>query len=186
MAPSIGNAAMVTALFHDPAGVERAYDTALSRGYGQDDINLVMSEETRRRHFTADQVEGELADKAAASTEKNTDKKQPAASKLGGPAGGTAATIAPALAAIGSAALLPGLIFAGPIAVALAAGAAVGVTGGLIGALTNWGIPKTRVEQYESHIRNGGILIGVKTKSDADTAYLQNEWQAAGGELVRA
>jgi hypothetical protein len=78
------------------------------------------------------------------------------------------------------------LIFAGPIAVALAAGAAVGVAGGLIGALTNWGIPKTRVEEYESQIREGGILIGVKTRSDADTAYLQNEWQAAGGALLRA
>lgn len=186
MAPSIGNAAMVTALFHDAAGVERAYDTALSRGYDRDDINLVLSEETRRRYFTANQVEGDLADKAAASTEKTSNKEHAAASKLGGPAGGTAATIAPALAAIGSAAILPGLIFAGPIAVALAAGAAVGVTGGLIGVLTNWGIPKSRVEKYESQIRAGGILIGVKAKSDADTAYLQNEWQAAGGELVRA
>lgn len=182
MAPSIGNATLVTALFNDAAGVERAYDAALSRGYSRDDINLVLSEETRRRHFTEAQVETELADKAAESTEK----KQPAASKLGGPAGGTAATIAPALAAIGSAALLPGLIFAGPIAVALAAGAAVGITGGLVGALTNWGIPKTRVEEYESQIRQGGILIGVNAKSDADTAYLQNEWQAAGGMLVRA
>lgn len=186
MAPSIGNAAMVTALFHDATGVERAYEVALSRGYSRDDINLVLSEETRRRYFTVDQVESELADKAAASTERNTSKKQPAASKLGGPAGGTAATIAPALAAIGSAALLPGLIFAGPIAVAVAAGAAVGVAGGVIGLLTNWGIPKARVEEYESEIRNGGILIGVKTKSDADTAQLQNEWQAAGGALVRA
>jgi hypothetical protein len=186
MAPSIGNAAMVTALFHDASGVERAYDAALSRGYSRDDINLVLSEETRRRHFTTAQVETELADKAAESTEKDSDKKQSAASKLGGPVGGTAATVAPALAAIGSAALLPGLIFAGPIAVALAAGAAVGVAGGLIGALTNWGIPKTRVEEYESQIRNGGILIGVQTKSDADTTHLQNEWQAAGGTLVRA
>ena len=182
MAPSIGNAAMVTALFHDAAGVERAYEAALSRGYSRDDINLVLSEDTRRRYFMADQVETELAEKAAESTEK----KQPAASKLGGPAGGTAATIAPALAAIGSAALLPGLIFAGPIAVALAAGAAVGVAGGLVGALTNWGIPKTRVEEYESQIREGGILIGVATKSDDDATDLQNEWQAAGGTLVHS
>lgn len=186
MAPSLGNAATVTALFNDSAGVERAYDAALARGYSRDDINLVLSEETRRRHFTIDQVEGELADKAAESTENKTDKKQPVAHKLGGPVGATAATIAPALAAIGTAALLPGLVFAGPIAVALAAGAAVGVAGGLIGALTNWGIPKTRVEEYESQIRQGGILIGVKTNSDDDTAHLQSEWQAAGGTLVRA
>ncbi|MDY6948509.1 MAG: DUF1269 domain-containing protein [Pseudomonadota bacterium] len=186
MAPSIGNAAIVTALFKDAAGVERAYDAALSRGYGRDDINLVLSEDTRLRHFAVNQVAGDLADKAAESTEQSTEKKQTAASKLAGPAGGTAATLAPALAAIGSAALLPGLIFAGPIAVALAAGAAVGVAGGLVGALTNWGIPKTRVEEYEAQIRNGGILIGVHAKSDDDATHLQNEWQAAGGTLVRA
>lgn len=182
MTPSIGNAAIVTALFKSAAGVERAYDSALARGYRRDDINLVLSEETRRKYFSADQVETGLADKAARSTEK----KQPAAAKVGGPAGGTAATIAPALAAIGSAALLPGLILAGPVAVALAAGGAVAIAGGLVTALTNWGIPKGRVEEYESEIRRGGVLIGVQARNDADTAYLQSEWQAAGGVLVRA
>lgn len=182
MTPSIGNAAIVTALFNNAAGVERAYDVALSRGYSRDDINLVLSEKTRQQYFNVDQVETELADKAAESTEK----KQPAAAKLGGPVGGTAATIAPALAAIGSAALLPGLILAGPIAIALAAGGAVAIASGLIGALTNWGIPRGRVEEYESQIRQGGVLIGVKARDDADTAYLQKEWQAAGGILIRA
>lgn len=186
MTPSIGNAAMVTALFTDASGVERAYDAALSRGYTRDDINLVLSEETRRRHFMDDQVETELADKAAESTEKKQPSQQPAADKVGGPPGGTAATIGTALAAVGTAALLPGVIFAGPIAVALAAGAAAGVAGGLVGLLTNWGIPKGRIEEYEKHIRGGGVLIGVQARSDADTAYLQKEWQAVGGTLVRA
>jgi hypothetical protein len=182
MAPSIGSAAMVTALFKSAEGVERAYNVALSRGYDRDDINLVLSEESRRKHFNVDQVEAELADKAAQSTEK----KHPAAAKIGGPIGGTAATIAPALAAIGSAALLPGLVLAGPIAIALAAGGAVAIAGGLVTALTNWGIPHSRIEEYESEIRQGGVLIGVQARNDADTAYLQNEWQAAGGVLIRA
>ena len=182
MTPSMGNAAIVTALFKSAAGVERAYNTALARGYSRDDINLVLSEQTRRKYFNVDQVETDLAHKAAESTEK----KQPAAAKVAGPAGGTAATIAPALAAAGSAALLPGLILAGPVAVALAAGGAVAIAGGLVGALTNWGIPKGRVEEYEAEIRQGGVLVGVQARNDADTAYLQNEWQAAGGVLVRA
>lgn len=182
MTPSIGTAAIVTALFNDATGVERAYNAALSRGYDRDDINLVLSEDTRRKYFNVDQVETELADKAAQSTEK----KQPAAAKVAGPAGGTVATIAPALAAIGSAALLPGLILAGPIAVALAAGGAVAIAGGLVTALTNWGIPKGRINEYESQIRQGGVLIGIKARNDADATYLQNEWQAAGGVLVRA
>src|SRR5699024_5465601 len=97
---------------------------------------------------------------------------------LGGPTGGTAATIAPALAAAGTAALLPGLILAGPVAIALTAAAAVGITGGLIGALTNWGIPKGRVEQYEQSVRDGNILIGVKARSAEDARELQREWAA--------
>lgn len=180
MAPSTGTAAIVTALFKDAAGVERAYHAALARGHTKGDINLVMSEETRQRHFNTDQVTTDLADKAVTSTEK----KHPAAQELGGPAGGTAATIAPALAAAGTAALLPGLILAGPIAVAITAAAAVGVAGGLIGALTNWGVPKARVEEYESHIRHGGILIGVKPRSEEDARALKQEWQAAGGTFV--
>lgn len=180
MAPSIGSAAVVTALFKDAEGVERAYNAALARGYTQGDINLVMSEETRQRHFGANQVASDLADKAVTSTEK----KHPGAQELGGPAGGTAATLAPALAAVGTAALLPGLILAGPIAVALAAAGAVAVAGGVVGALTNWGVPKAHVEEYESHIRQGGILIGVKPRSEEDARALKQEWQAAGGTLA--
>lgn len=182
MAPSLGRTAIVTALFKDEAGVERAYRAALARKYAQDDINLVMSEETRLRHFKSGQVAPDLADKAAQSTEE----KPPDATELGGPAGGTAATIAPVIAAVGTVTLLPGLILAGPVAVALAAAGAVGIAGGLVGALTNWGIPKSRVEDYESHIRDGGILIGVKPRSDEDARCLEREWAAAGGTLVQS
>jgi hypothetical protein len=80
--------------------------------------------------------------------------------------------------------LLPGLIIAGPVAIALTAAAAVGITGGLIGALTNWGIPKSRVEHYEQSIRDGNILIGVEARSGEDARQLQADWAAAGGRSV--
>ena len=180
MSSTASSAALITALFKDGSGVERAYNSALAGGYSPDEINLVLSEETRRRHFNIDQVPSGLAEKAAEAT----DAKRSAAKDLGGPKGGTAATIAPALAAAGAAALLPGLIVAGPVAIALAAAATVGVAGGLIGALTNWGIPKGRVEQYENSIRDGNILIGLKARSDQDAIELQQEWAAAGGQAV--
>lgn len=173
---------LVTALFMDADGVERAYEAALARGYDSSAINLMLSEETRQRHFARGQVDAQLASKAAESTEDSTKSD---ATELGGPAGGTAATIAPAAAAIGTALLLPGLILAGPVAVALTAAGAVGVTGGLVGALTNWGIPRNRVEDYEAHIREGGILIGVKARSDDDAAELRDAWVAAGGRMVQ-
>lgn len=182
MSSTASSAALVTALFKEASGVERAYRAALARGYEKDEINLVLSEETRRRHFNVDQVPSGLADKAAESTEK----KRSVASELGGPTGGTAATIAPAIAAAGTAALFPGLILAGPVAVALTAAAAVGLAGGLVGALTNWGIPKSRVEGYEQSIRDGGILVGVKARTAEDARQLQQDWTEAGGEAVSA
>jgi hypothetical protein len=181
MSSTASSAALVTALFKDGSGVERAYQAALARGYSEDEINLVLSEETRRRHFNVDQVPSELAEKAAEATEK----KSSAAKELGGPTGGTAATLAPALAAAGTAALVPGLILAGPVAIALIAAAAVGITGGLVGALTNWGIPKGRVEQYEQSVRDGNILIGVQARSEEDARQLQQDWAAAGGQAVQ-
>ena len=181
MSSTASSATLVTALFKDGSGVERAYQAALARGYEENEINLVLSEETRRRHFNVDQVPDELADKAA----KATERKRSAAKELGGPTGGTAATIAPALAAAGAAALVPGFVIAGPVAIALAAAAAVGVAGGLVGALTNWGIPKGRVEQYEQSVREGNILIGVKARSAEDARELQQEWAAVGGQSVQ-
>jgi len=181
MSPTASSAALVTALFKDGSGVERAYEAALARGYSEDEINLVLSEETRQRHFNIEQVSSELADEAA----KATEEKRSAASELGGPTGGTAATIGTAIAAAGAAALVPGLIVAGPVVIALAAAAAVGVTGGLVGALTNWGIPKGRVEQFEQAIRDGNILVGVEARSEEDVRELQREWAAAGGRCLQ-
>ena len=84
--------------------------------------------------------------------------------------------------------LVPALsVFAaGPSAVALTAAGAVGLAGALIGALTKWGIPKRRIEEYEQGIREGGILMGVKSRSEEDAGQLVREWQASGAELVHS
>src|SRR6185295_887150 len=113
---------------------------------------------------------------------------QDAASKLGGPLGGTLGTIAAALAALSTLVVLPGLgiVVAGPVAAAVAAAGGVGLAGGVIGALTHWGIPKQRLEPYEAGIRNGGILMGVTARSDEDAAYFGRQWQAMGAEHVQS
>ena len=57
---------MVTGLFNDRASAERAYESLSARGYGRDDVNLVMSEDTRKTHFgSTDGVKTELGNKAA-------------------------------------------------------------------------------------------------------------------------
>jgi hypothetical protein len=44
---------MVTGLFKDSESVERAYEVVSQRGYGMADINVVMSDDTRRHLWSA-------------------------------------------------------------------------------------------------------------------------------------
>jgi hypothetical protein len=165
----------VTALFRSPDAAERAYRAAAALGYKDEDINVVISDATRDR-LLADARHPKLSDNAAESKDQPTK-----GADLGGPTGGTFGTIAPVLAAVGTAVLVPGLVFAGPIAIALTAAGAVGIAGGLIGALKDWGIPQDRVNEYETAVRDGAILIGVKARSDEDAQQLEEKWRAEGG-----
>jgi len=166
---------MVTGLFADRESAERAYHSATSRGYDKD-VNLAMSDETRKRHFShasgGDQTE--LGTKAAEGA------------GVGGAIGGTLGAIAAAIAAVGTSIAIPGLglVIAGPVAAALAGAGAGAATGGVVGALIGWGIPEERVKHYEAGIKNGGILMGVKTRSDDDAQALAEEWKQHKGENI--
>lgn len=168
----------VTALFRSPDAAERAYRAAAALGYKDADINLVIADETRDR-LLSDTRHPSLSSNAAEGADKATK-----GADLGGPTGGTLATIAPVIAAVGTAVLIPGLVFAGPIAIALTAAGAVGVAGGLIGALKDWGIPHDRVRDYETAVCDGAILIGVKASSAEDAQQLEEQWRAEGGRCI--
>jgi len=76
------------------------------------------------------------------------------------------------------------VVIAGPVAAALAGAGAGGATGGLVGALIGAGIPEERVEHYEQGIKSGGILMGVRPRTDDDASYFEREWNKAGGTDV--
>lgn len=164
---------MVTGMFRDRDSAERAYNALPSRGYTERDINLAMSEDTRKRYF-ADGTTTELGNKAAEGA------------GVGGAVGATIGAIAAAVAAVGTSIAIPGLgiVLAGPAAAAIAGAGAGGVTGGLIGALVGWGIPEERVKHYESGIKEGGIVMGVTPRSDEDAEYIEREWRNSKGEHV--
>lgn len=105
---------------------------------------------------------------------------------MGGAIGGTVGAIAAAIAAVGTSLAIPGLglVVAGPLAAALAGAGAGGATGGLVGALIGAGIPEERVKHYEKGIKSGGILMGVRPRSDDDAGYFEREWSKAGGTHV--
>lgn len=53
-ASSSGDPKMITGLFRDSESVERAYEVISQRGYDTGDINVVMSDDTRKRYFSDD------------------------------------------------------------------------------------------------------------------------------------
>ena len=164
---------MVTGLFRDRDSAERAYQSVTDRGYDRKDVNLVMSDETRKRHFSSgDQTE--LGSKAAEGA------------GIGGAIGGTLGAIAAAIAAVGTSIAIPGLglVVAGPVAAALAGAGAGAATGGLVGALIGWGIPEERVKKYEAGIKEGGILMGVKPRSAEDAEHFERTWRDYSAEDV--
>jgi hypothetical protein len=79
-----------------------------------------------------------------------------------------------------------GFILAGPLAVALAAAGVAGLTVGLIGVLSDWGIPQERAKQYEAGIHDGGILIAVKPRSAEHARHFEQQWTAIGGQHVHS
>jgi hypothetical protein len=176
------NAPVVTALFRDYSAAEQAFRAATESGYESSEINVLMTEETRQKVLDSTGAVTPLGKKA----EEPSPDATKGAETLGGPAGGTMGTVAPVIGAVGAALLIPGLglAVAGPIAVALTAAGAVGVATGVIGALTNWGIPKDQAKQYESAVRDGAIVIGVNAHSADDVPVLAQRWRAASGEMI--
>lgn len=162
-----GRSRMVTGLFRDRESVENAYRSLSERGYDKDDVNLLMTDETRDKYFKDDARDTDLGSKALEGA------------GVGGAIGGTIGAVVAAIAAIGTSVLLPGvgLIVAGPLAAALAGAGAGGATGGLIGALIGSGIPEDRAKAYDEGIRSGGILMGVNSRSDEDAEYFENDWR---------
>jgi uncharacterized protein (TIGR02271 family) len=181
MATMNKNVPVVTGMFPDRASAEQAYRDLSTRGYGQKDVNLVMSDETRKRHFSGDDT---------ARTELGTKAAEGAG--IGAGVGGTLGAIAAAVAAVGTSIVLPGLglVVAGPLAAALAGAGAGGAAGGLLGALVGWGIPEETVKRYEAGIKKGGILMGFKPRSTDDAQYFESRWNAntagtPGGTIAR-
>jgi uncharacterized protein YjbJ (UPF0337 family) len=166
---------MLTGMFNDRDSAERAYNSVKSRGYTDDDLNVVMSDKTRDSWFSDD-------------VDNNTDlgSKALEGAGAGSAIGGTLGAIIAGIAAIGTNVVLPGLglVVAGPLAAALAGAGAGGLTGGLVGALIGSGIPEDRAKLYDEGIRNGGMVMGVNPRTPEDAEYFENEWRNYRGEHI--
>ncbi len=167
----------VTGLFNDKESAERAYKYALDTGYSSSDIDVIMSKETRELHY------GEHA-----TLETEVGNKSAEGAAIGGAVGATIGAIAAAVAAAGTVLVLPGLglVVAGPLAAGIAGAGAGGVGAGLVGALIGWAIPQETLKEYEDGLKNGGIVIGVNSKSDEDRDRFRNDWTTNNGQHIHS
>jgi len=166
---------VLTGMFRDRESTEGAYNALNERGYAKDDINLLMSDDTRKMHYNDEVTDStEIGTKAAEHMGK------------GSAIGGTIGAIVGVVAAIGTSVVIPGLgiLIAGPIAAGLAGAGAGGLTGGIIGALVGSGIPEARAKLYESGIKEGNVVISVIPKNAEDAEYLENNWKTNRGEEI--
>jgi uncharacterized protein YjbJ (UPF0337 family) len=167
----------VTGLYRTPEDATRAYEELTSRhGYKAEDVDVLMSDETRARYF-GDAGPGQEA-KAGSKMAEGLGK----GSAIGG---GVGAALA-AVFAVGASVAIPGLglVVAGPIAAALAGAGAGAATGGLIGALIGAGIPEDRAAEYERGIREGGIVVGTRARDDEHAAVLERDFGNTGGTSI--
>ncbi|HHX77028.1 MAG TPA: GDYXXLXY domain-containing protein [Firmicutes bacterium] len=144
----------VAAIFHDKDDAEIAVRSLKEKGFGDRDISLIAkNEEEGGREGDMSFEEQNLSDGTAA----------------GGALGGLAGLLAGA-----GALLIPGvgpIIAAGPLAAALTGV----VTGGVVGGLIDYGIPEEKGRYYEERIRQGDILVTLKTDKSKEAVRILEE-----------
>ena len=166
---------LVTATFDDHNAADRAYNKVANRsGYGHDDVTILMSDETRKKHYKDEDIEIEEGTKAAEGA------------GVGGATGGTIGGIAGALMAAGGAVALPGigLAISGPLAAALAGAGTGGAAGSIIGALAGAGISEERAKRYKKDIEEGRVVLGVNPQSESEARAIVKDWKELGAYRI--
>jgi hypothetical protein len=157
---------------------------------GQNDAEKALNE-LKEAGFTPDQVSVVAKDtRETASMVERSDMGGAETTGIGTGAlmGGLFGGAAGWLIGIGALAI-PGIgpiVAAGALATTLG-GAAVGaVAGGLIGALVGAGIPEDDARTYESHVKEGRILITAQAATGQQAEAARDAFDRYGGSDVRA
>jgi len=141
---------VITGLFESPLKATIATYRLESIGVTQNDISVVANDSYSKEDFALDEgsktAEGGLI--GAAST-------------------GIIAALIAGFTTVGAVATGgAGLLVAGPLVAAFAAGGAGAAAGGAIGAILGSFIPEHEIKYYEDAIAKGAVLLGVKYTSE--------------------
>lgn len=143
----------VIGIYRTRDGVQKAVNALIAAGFVQDDLSVLMTDNSRGEHFAV-QEKTRVAEGAAA----------------GGVTGGVLGAVVAGLTAVASLSIPPlGILAAGPLVAALAGGGAGAAAGGLLGGLLGLGMKEHEAKLYDEEVRRGGMLLGVKAQ-DRDRA----------------
>lgn len=161
---------MLAGMFTDPENIEKAYHTLLEKGYTQDEIDLMMLDVTREKHFPEQEKERFV----------HPDKKE----NVGIVAGSTIGAILGMMASVGASMAIPGIgmLVAGPVTLMLAG--VGGFTGGIASVLMGAGIREPYVSKYESGIQRGHVVMRVQPKNEMHAEFIEQNWQELGAEDI--
>jgi hypothetical protein len=164
---------MRSALFADKNSADAGYQAALARGYKPEEINILMSDDTKKRFYSNSTQ--------TVTTEKGDKSMEGLA--IGGALGGTIIGAIGAIVALSTTIVVPGLglVVAGPLAAALVGAGAGSISGGLLGALIGAGLPEDRATIYENGIKKGEIVISVPSRDKDD--LLVQDWKSHGRDI---
>jgi hypothetical protein len=165
---------MISGVFRDRTKANDAYAWLTNHGFTSNEINVLMSDTTRKFY----------------SDDKSSRIKPDDHAVEGVATGGTVGTVVGAtlgaIAAIGTSVLVPGLgiVVAGPIVAGLAGGGAGAVAGGLVGGLIGLGIPESNAAAYEKVLKEGGVVIGVTTDNSKSRGEIEERFKALGADNI--
>ncbi|AUX40207.1 hypothetical protein SOCE26_016060 [Sorangium cellulosum] len=127
---------------------EDAVRRIMDCGHARGDICVIVSEAARRQRFAPSRVHGAAAHGHALEA---------------------------ILSSAGVGVVVPGLrlAVAGPIAAELADSSSASAAGNLSSVLMDAGLPEHRARDYETALKEGGMLLGVHARDDADAEELR-------------
>jgi hypothetical protein len=161
---------VLSGMFRDREATDRAYNSLLDKGYRNNEINVVMTAESREKYY------------GDASDEKEFGLQDSFSSNFSSRIGSNVGVISGVQAAIEESVVIHGLgvLIAGPLTSELTGA----VSGGMIGVLVDSGIPEPRARLYDSGIKEGNVVIYVSPKDDADAIHLYENWKNLHAQAI--
>jgi hypothetical protein len=169
------NKRLLIGIFKNKQAAELAYSELLYSGYQKDEINVLMTDNTRDKYYPSGEKKPDV----------NLEHEAVKGAGKGAAVGGAVGGIAGALAAVGAVLLIPGagMLAIGPLTAGLAGAATGGVTGSIIGALLGGDVPEDRIRLYELLLKNGAIMLCIHPHNEEEVEAFTRNWEKLGAEV---